>query len=267
MRRLRTTVALTSALVLLAACGVSHARLVREAEDSFSRGAELELGRKLGQMDPAAAAAPGSDPTPHYALARSLAREALGSEGDLRKDDLYGTARTIEALACWRLGDANAAIEAARAVVAAAEAGEAAGTHIWPRDEGLARAIPALVRLDRLAAMASGMDAPTADELATLLDRANAVRDDLAAAAAIPALARHPLRLWLAESECEAALVVNEALGKADDATFRAIAPRYEALRAAALERLRAAAEALHGEVGNAADLVRHYEEILPPLT
>jgi hypothetical protein len=87
-------------LLLLTGCA---AATLREAQDHFNRGADLELAQQSSVPSGAApiASAVGSYQAAHQTVEDVLANRA----GELRGDGLYGNALILRALAEWRLAD------------------------------------------------------------------------------------------------------------------------------------------------------------------
>ncbi|MGI9592281.1 MAG: hypothetical protein ACR2P8_12990, partial [Myxococcota bacterium] len=168
----------------LVACA-TPAKRVREAQDEFNRGASLELTRKTvqgGEAEGSAAA------FAHYTRARTLATDVIAEhETDLKQNELYGQALTIQALSTWRLGDQRRALEGCGRVVAlAAEVEDEAA--VATRDEAMCRSLRALIDVDNLATQARGLESlPPAErqgKLAEILDHAARTRRSLATEAA-----------------------------------------------------------------------------------
>src|SRR5690606_7033133 len=201
-----------------------------------------------------------------YAAAHGLIERVLAeAAADLRADDLYGTALTIRALCAWRLGDPDAAREAAAEVTALAADPEA-GTRVWPRDRALCAALDPLTKIDALGVVVRGFEAATttaADTQAKLMRHVPGVQQGLRdAAASVPA--GHPLRIYLAQAELELAYVVYRGLNKVDrgqrDPTQ---VDEYDRLRKSALGQLDELRRAFH-EAGDRIDaLQEHYRNLL----
>ena len=150
-KRAAATVLLTLAAAFsLAACGVSHIQTLREAEQTFSRAAEMDNRERLegsGAMALAGGAASG------YRLAARMVSDLVVEKGsELKQDNLLCTAYLIEAMSLWRLGEDAAAAEAAKQGEACAPAGAAQAA--VPRDRALLHAVPGLIRIDQADALA-----------------------------------------------------------------------------------------------------------------
>lgn len=147
-RALALTFVFTFMLVFNVGCAaVNH---LRDAQDAFSNGAALENAARL---DSAASfsnlAARGS-----YASAlQSLDQISDKQRKTLEKEELWGAALTLKALAEWRLGKYDEALSTA-------DDAQALKEQLFPRDAALLNALPALVAIDlahaRIAAAESG---------------------------------------------------------------------------------------------------------------
>jgi hypothetical protein len=148
----RTIAAISFSLAVilqLAACGVSHIQTLREAEQTFSRAAELDNRERL---DATAAAAVAGGAASGYRVAEKLAGELIaGNSNELRQDNLLCTAYLIEALSLWRLGEQDAAVRVAEQ---GKDCAQAASRDAVPRDRALLYAVPGLVRIDQANALA-----------------------------------------------------------------------------------------------------------------
>ena len=214
MKRLNRHPIMTGlALVLLMLTGCAqHALQIRNAQDSFSQGAELELARKFDIAMPGIAN-PTEEAQRHYAIALGLVNEALRDGAtDLKKDSLYGVALTIKALASWRLGDINTAQQAAKEVTAIA--GSNAGQNrVWPRDRGICKALEALVKIDALAtstvAFEKTRDSDKQEKtLAEIISKGEKVQSEIESLGSDPDLDGHPFQIYLAQADCELAYVL-----------------------------------------------------------
>jgi hypothetical protein len=150
--RRRTIAALLLCLAVslqFAACGVSHIQTLREAEQAFSRAAEMDNRERLDGTAPMAAA---GGAVSGYRVAEGMASELIANKsGDLRQDNLLCTAYLIEAMSLWRLGEEDAAVHAAEQ---GKDCAPAASRDTVPRDRALLHAVPALVRIDQANALA-----------------------------------------------------------------------------------------------------------------
>lgn len=144
------TVLLCLAVILqFAACGVSHIQTLREAEQTFSRAAEMDNRERL---DGAASMAAAGGAASGYRVAESMVSELIAKKGgELRQDNLLCTAFLIEAMSLWRLGEEDAAVRVAEQ---GKDCAQAASRDTVPRDRALLYAVPALVRIDQANALA-----------------------------------------------------------------------------------------------------------------
>ncbi len=240
----RLVVALLAAVLctLATGCFAPHAQMVREAQDAFSEGAELENTRKFDparQLDPSAF----SGPTDRYAAARGIIEQVLAeAEGDLRRDDLYATALTVHALSSWRLGDtasAEASAKQVRDLVAATEP----GTRVWPRDAAVCKALPQLIKVDALGDTVEGL--PTGVDAATfetqVMQYVPKVHQELQAAGE-ELEDGHPLQIYFALADLELTYVVFQGLTAkmTREARRPGHVERYQSMRTDGLKRLQA---------------------------
>lgn len=197
-------------LLLQAACFVPYAQMVRDAQDAFSKGAQLEnlvkLGDGLEQL-------PLEEPDRYYATARGLVDQAVAeSKAELERDHLYGTALTIHALASWRLGDKATAQRSAGEVVDLAS-DPAVATRVWPRDHSICLALESLMLIDDLGVTAGKVGlATTSGEFGSrvIAPVATVVEGLDGAARLLPE--GHPARLYLSQAKAELAFVLNRGL-------------------------------------------------------
>jgi hypothetical protein len=223
-----------------------HAHQVRDAQDLFSHGAGLDLARKFN-MDVPGVSDPVQESHRYYALAVGTVNEAI-REGasDLRRDNLYGTALTIKALALWRLGDTATSKKVADEVIVIAGQNSDAN-RVWPRDLGICKSLPVLFKIDALAEQtkAFAMQKPN-DRRAETIDEimANASQTETALDQIVkdPVLRGHPFQLFLAEARCEMANVLQEAAAAAavfPDNGARKYYTKYNEFRSKALGDLK----------------------------
>lgn len=237
LRRLAVSISVLVACTLAGGCFVPHAQIVRNAQDAFSDGATLENRQKYQASALDLSTLDGAEE--HFATARGLAEQALTEfEGELRRDDLYGTTLTVHALSSWRLGDIDASLASAKKVTALAES-ESANTRVWPRDAALCRALPDLIKIDALGVTAGAFDQDTSAESFDhdLLKPAKAIRNSLHSTANVEA--GHSLEVYFALSDLEIVFVVYRGLTQMHKSrrTQSAVAD-YLAMRSDALDRL-----------------------------
>ena len=208
LRLPRTLRALFLAVLLvgLGACqAVNH---LRDAQDAFSRAAELENEVRFdatGAADPAGALAKLTAVRTGYAAClSSLERIDDDQRAQLVGDQLWGAALTLQALAEWRLGKHDDALKTARAAHALTqpgENGEEPAEQLFPRDAALLAALPGLIGIDLVyadiqEAKAAGqrerldeLTGEVAAALATLEDARGEVDE------------RHPVQAFLLQSK------------------------------------------------------------------
>lgn len=154
---------LLALIILTCTAGCDSTRLLREAQEAFNQGAEIENRARLGiSGDPASLSTlppPKGDPTTYYEIA--LARLEQADDASLKRDGLWVHKRTLLALTHWKLGNHEQARETARQTNADA--------HRHPREASILKAIPALVQID------NAIEMTQRDEAAPL----NAIEDEL----------------------------------------------------------------------------------------
>jgi len=193
---------------VLSAC--ADVNRLREAQEAFSRAAEIENRQRLADR----AVSGGFDEAAETTSARAAYGAALleleaidsGGKASLEADQLWGTALALRALCEWRLGLHDRAVASA---AEAAKTGDALGT----RDRAMMAALPGLVMADQLFAkterkrrgQAAG-DWEAAQALGTKsIEILEAVRKDVDA--------EHPLRGYLAQAQLAAWRNLRQANG------------------------------------------------------
>lgn len=272
MRSMTTRVLLAVLLAALTpACRAPrHAEDVAAAQEALSAAAALETQARFTAREvPLGLEALVDVSAARYAEAERLTARVLEADAAaLRADSLYGTALTVRAVALWRLGRHDEALEAARLVVSAAEAAapnEADVTSpVLPRDEALCRALPTLIQIDSLGRMVATIDredmVASRERLQEILSGGERCVAELRAVRALPSMRRHPLAAYLAQCECEVALVMKRALGGVPVSVVeRAEVDRVERVRAEALAALAESTSA-------GSKVTAHYESLLPEL-
>ncbi len=149
-RYARLAIALAAVLLLGSGCGIKHISAVREAEEAFNRAAELENRQRL-ENDPVAAVL--MDPAAGYRVAAEMMDRVIQQKSnDLKRDHLLCTARILQAMSLWRLGDHGRANDIA---VHESNNGTCAGSleAVPPRERALFRALPGLIRVDQANAL------------------------------------------------------------------------------------------------------------------
>ena len=190
---------LVAALFALAGCGIDHIRVLREAEQTFSRAAEQE---NLGRFDSQRSGAlPGgvTDITGYRIAAEMTAKLISEKEAELKQDNLLCTAYVIRAFSLWRLG------EFAKASAAAEKpCGDANAT---PRDRVLLGVLPALVKIDESYARVFNDKKNEHEEIAS--DIQSAIATLTQGDAKLPR--DHPLRAYLFAARLAALRVAHVA--------------------------------------------------------
>lgn len=160
LSRLLHSVLLLGLLLALPACQSTNR--LREAQDAFNAAATLDNRSQLAELR--LSSAPGTLPagwnqSPGAKLdgevvgaassragyaASLLSLQNLSSDdvSKLKEDKLWGTALTLKALAQWRLGQFDDALNTVR------EAEKSASGQIYPRDAALLTALPGLIEID-----------------------------------------------------------------------------------------------------------------------
>jgi len=152
------------AVALLAGGCVSHIETLRQAEQGFSRAAEMENRERYG--DVRSAGAVESYTSAYRISAKSLEKLIAQNSKELAADNLLCTAYTLHALALWRLADREDAIRQSKAALAGACAapGAADPRSETPRDHALLVALPGLARIDEASALLAQSATAPADE-------------------------------------------------------------------------------------------------------
>jgi hypothetical protein len=122
---------------------ISHVKELREAQDQFNRAADIENSIKSDSMtyDPLVRRGQADA---SYRLAISILSGLIEQKReDLRKDGLLGTAYMIMALAEWRTGAYD------KAMNTVSEAKREVGAFPYARDQALMAAMPGLVKNDQ----------------------------------------------------------------------------------------------------------------------
>lgn len=263
---------------LLVGCA-QHAIQIRDAQDSFSHGANLELARKFNFHLPGIEN-PTEEAQRHYAIALGLVNEAINdSTSDLKRDSLYGVALTIKALASWRLGDTATAQKVAKQVTDISDP-NAEKNRVWPRDRGVCKALNELVKIDMLAKRAKVFEY-TKDSskqeatLAGILRDGEQVHFNIMKLGKDADLEGHPFQVYIAQTHCELAYILYVATAAAvhfnankEAGKQKSYKQRYNDVRDNALEHL-AAVSNQHGlktlkkKMGT---MHRYYSALMPSL-
>ena len=129
--------------------GCAEVNRLREAQDAFSRAAELENRARFEYRSDAGGFTGAAETTAARAGYGAALLELEQLSGDsrakasLQADGLWGTALALRALCEWRLGLHDRAL-------ASAEEAAAAGDPLGPRDRTMMAALPGLVMTDQL---------------------------------------------------------------------------------------------------------------------
>ncbi len=144
------------AAIVLSACATPSA--LRDAQDAFSRAAEIDNRSRTGMFAVTEAAQPLNRDAGYAAVIERIDGMTSRERSHLENDHLLGNALTLRALSLWRLGR----FDDARA--AAAEIGKLDPAQLAARDEALVDALPALIMIDE--AYAKTVRAPREDATA-----------------------------------------------------------------------------------------------------
>jgi hypothetical protein len=120
---------------------VSTTHQLRQAQDAFSSAAAIENAARVQTTAPETTAL-GSGSGGYAQAAESAGQLRANNEPDLRRDGLYCSALTVEAMARWRLGQRD------KARTLAASDAACTGPDAYPRDRTLLLALPGLVQAD-----------------------------------------------------------------------------------------------------------------------
>jgi hypothetical protein len=199
--------------ILLLAAGCAEVNRLREAQEAFSRAAEIENRVRLADPGTVSSgfeeAADATSARAGYGAAllelEELEKDSR-AKASLEADQLWGTAMALKALCEWRLGLHD------RALASAAEATASSG-ELGPRDRAMMAALPGLVMSDQLFARLDrkrrGLPAGEWEAALALGSRAmeilEAVRKDTDA--------EHPLRGYLYQAQLAAWRNLRQANG------------------------------------------------------
>jgi hypothetical protein len=211
-------------VLLLLSASCAEVNRLREAQEAFSRAAELENRARFefraesGGFEGAADAAGARAGYGAALLELERLEVDAAARASLEADGLWGTAQALKALCEWRLGLHDRAVVSASV---AAMSGDALGT----RDRALMAALPGLVMTDQLFSKVErkrrGGSAGTWEDALALgtaaMDGLEKVRKELDA--------EHPMKLYLLQAQLAAWRNLRQAHGvwnsgldfKADD--------------------------------------------------
>ena len=135
-------------LLLISLCvfmvNCAHIRHLDQAQDAFSKGAEIENAIKFSkEVDPFL----GVSSTSYYNLAYAEVKEALKNAGKLRSDTLLANAYTLQALCEWKLKRYHQAQISANNALSEIKRYESYNIFL-ERDKSLMFAMPGLIAVD-----------------------------------------------------------------------------------------------------------------------
>jgi hypothetical protein len=226
--RRRLSAALIVLLVATATasgCGVipTSTNRLREAQEAFNQAAtaetqlqfdvELPEGPVQGQL------ARNTTIQNGYASALlSLGKIEQQDVERLKSDKLWGNVLALKALAQWKLGLLDQARQTA------AEAQQAGGDQLLPRDQALLLALPGLIKVDEAFAALQRLPAePSATQRAAALQNVQLLVSDAVSGidkGRVAAGAAHPVQVYLIQAELAAfrnLQFAQETLGEGDD--------------------------------------------------
>jgi len=181
------------AALLAASCvSVNH---LREAQETFNQAAAAENALRLDSKPADAVATSGSVRSGYASALLSLEKLEPDDQQKLRADGLWGTTLTLKALAQWRLGLYDKALETAR------DAQKNAGDQLYPRDRTVLIALPGLIKTDQ-GFNKTLSKAPLADVEALLIGDNGAVTDLETARNTVDK--GHPIQLYLIQAQLAA---------------------------------------------------------------
>lgn len=131
----------TLTFIALSGC-VSIAHL-EQAQDAFSKGAELENSLKFDTRQSLTGASPGT----YYAMAYAAVKKALAKSSNLDKDLLLGNAQALKALCEWKLKDYDAAEQSALIAYQTLGNYENEGLYL-PRDKAMMMALKGIILIE-----------------------------------------------------------------------------------------------------------------------
>lgn len=137
---------LLALLVMVSSWSCSALRYLDEAQDAFSRGAEIENQANLTSAGASAVIVPTST---YYQQALESVEKALGNETALSSVDLLGSAYILKGLCQWKTGHFEEAKETAEKARKTFEGYAARGIY-QDRDYALSYALAGLVEIDMI---------------------------------------------------------------------------------------------------------------------
>jgi len=174
-------------LFIISGC-VSHIKELREAQNHFNAAAQLENQLKSDPMsfDPGSsdALAITTQANASYHLSLKMLTELIDNrKKDLQDDNLLGTAYTLKALAEWRIGNYDDAMNTVATV-------ESEGVKLFPRDGALVKALSGLIKNDQAYSHMASRDYDYTKIKSLLKSSINDIKDNIAGS--------DSLRLYLA---------------------------------------------------------------------
>lgn len=191
----------------IAETGCASVNRLREAQESFNRAAaednRLLFGAGLQEGSSAALLVQDTTIRNGYASALlSLEKLEARDVGRLKQDKLWGNVLTLKALAQWKLGLLDKALDTAR------EGERASADHVHPRDRALLLALPGLIKTDEAFAALQRVPAtPDAAQRAATLDTVQLLISDAGHAidrGRAAAEVAHPVHVYLIQTKLAA---------------------------------------------------------------
>ena len=161
--------------ILFAASGcVSHVKELREAQNHFNTAAQLENQLKIDPLSGDALALNAQANASYYLSLKMLTALIDKNKQELRTDDLLGTAYTLKALAEWRIGKFDDALNTVNTI------GSDKEIKLFPRDRVLVNALRGLIKNDQAYAHMVAKDYDYASIKSLLKSSFNDVKDNVA---------------------------------------------------------------------------------------
>lgn len=197
------SIAVLAVVVACSGCGVKHIRALADAETVFNRASQADNRERAATS---AGVVTSASSLADYRLADRLLDDLIQKQGaQLKSDRLFCTAVALQALARWRVGQYDAALQSARAGDECVN--NPATTQSAPRDAALVRAIPGLVRIDQAKVMVDNGKLGDGSAIETLVRDAHS--DLSAAAGLVPG--DSPVREYLLMAHLAAVRVLQES--------------------------------------------------------
>jgi hypothetical protein len=140
---------------------VTNVNHLREAQVAFNESAALENESRMGNLNPFEAKDMRAEVSSTIAIQNGYASALLSidkiypsEEEQLKRDKLLGHILFLKAMAQWRIGDFENALDTADRAI------QEAGDQLYPRDAAVLAALPGLIKIDlafkRIEKMAEG---------------------------------------------------------------------------------------------------------------